>query len=60
MYQIPGNSRNILEFLAAAWSYRVLKNNSTSISQEKFTGYGREFKGIEQTKYKSVPIFFYS
>ena len=45
IYWIPGNSRNILEFLNAAWSYRALEKNSTSISQEKFTGYCREFKG---------------
>ena len=44
--------------LAAAWSYRALQKNSTSISQEKLTGYCREFKGkwtISQFRF-----FFYS
>ena len=41
MYCIPGIFWNF----AAAWSYRAFKKNSTSISQEKCTGYCREFKG---------------
>ena len=42
------NSRQLPEYfgiLAAAWSYRALQKNSTSISQEKFTAYCRELKG---------------
>ena len=35
----------IFWILAAAWSYRALQKNSTSVSQEKFIGYCREFKG---------------
>ena len=42
------NSRLFPEYFgifAAAWSYRALQKNSTPISQEKFTGYCRKFKG---------------
>ena len=45
IYLIPGYSRNILEFF---WQPEVTghyKKNSTSMSQEKFTGNCREFKG---------------
>ena len=55
------NFRELPEYfgiLAAAWSYRALQKNSTSISQEKFTGFYREFKG--KWTISQFHFFFYS
>ena len=56
------NSRqwgNILEFLAAAWSYRALQKNPPLLYlTKKLPGTARDLKVNEQSKYKSVQILF--
>ena len=57
-HQIPGKLGNILEFSAVAISRRALIENSTTISREKLFATAGNLKVNEQSKYKSVPIFF--
>ena len=43
--EIPGNFHNILEFCRWPEVIGHEKKNLTSLSQDKFTGYCRKFKG---------------
>ena len=57
-HQIPRQKGNILEFSEVARSRRVLIKNSTTISRETLFATAGNLKVNEQSKYKSVPIFF--
>ena len=57
IYWIPGNSRNILEFLRRPEVTRHYKKIPPLYLRKKLLATVGNLKANEQTKYKSVPIF---